>query len=193
MKLTSYIKSYECPQEPVEGAIKLFEMCKDMDFVVPGKIGMGDVDKAIKDSEDVYVESLPIGEDILRYEFGMDDYVKHINEACQDYLDSVHLGYYQMRMLGLPQIQHYSPGGGYFQEHIDSYSNSTCNRIIGYITYLNTVDNGGGTQFPYMNHTEQAVSGKTIFFPSGVTHIHKGVVAPDEDKYILVGWFGSSC
>ena len=96
-------------------------------------------------------------------------------------------------MLGLPQIQHYPPNGGYFQEHIDSYSNSTCNRIIGYITYLNTVDNGGGTHFPHMDHTEQAVAGKTIFFPSGVTHAHKGVVAPDEDKYILVGWYGPSC
>ena len=190
MNLTSYVRSYECPQETVEGAIKLFDMCKDMDFVVPGKVGMGVVDKTMKDSEDVYLESLPMFD---LHEFGMDYYLKHIEESCQDYLDSVHLGYYQLRMLGLPQIQHYPPGGGYFQEHIDSYSNSTCNRIIGYITYLNTVDNGGGTQFPHMDHTEQAVAGKTIFFPSGVTHPHKGVVAPDEDKYILVGWLGSSC
>ena len=51
MKLTSYIKSYECPQETLEGAIELFEMCKDMDFVVPGKIGLGTVDKTVKDSE----------------------------------------------------------------------------------------------------------------------------------------------
>ena len=190
MNLTSYIRSYECPQETVEGAMKLFEMCKDMDFVVPGRVGLGTVDKTIKDSEDVYIESLPM---FAHHEFGMDAFVKHIEEACQDYLDNIHLGYYRLRRLGLPQIQHYPPGGGYFQEHIDSYSNSTCNRIIGYITYLNTVDNGGGTNFPYMDHTEQAVAGKTIIFPSGVTHPHKGVVAPDEDKYILVGWFGSSC
>ena len=134
MKLTSYIRSYECPPEPIEGALKLFEMCKDMDFVVTGKIGMGDVDKTIKDSEDVYIESLPIGEHVLRHEFGMEHYVNHINEACQDYLDSVHLGYYQMRMLGLPQIQHYSPGGGYHQEHIDSYSNSTCTVSYTHLT-----------------------------------------------------------
>ena len=49
MKLTSYIKSYECPQKTIEGALELFEMCKDMDFIVPGKIGMGTVDKTIKD------------------------------------------------------------------------------------------------------------------------------------------------
>ena len=190
MKLTSYIRSYDCPQETVEGAIELFEMCKDMDFVVPGKVGMGVVDKAIKDSEDVYIESLPMFVQDYRW---LRDYVKHIYEACQDYLDSVHLNYYQLQLLGLPQIQHYPPNGGYFQEHIDSYSHTTSTRIVGYITYLNTIDNGGGTQFPYMNHTEQAVSGKTIFFPSGVTHAHKGVVAPDEDKYILVGWCGPSC
>ena len=51
MKLTSYIRSYECPQETIEGAIELFGMCKDMDFTVPGKVGMGDVDKTIKDEE----------------------------------------------------------------------------------------------------------------------------------------------
>ena len=60
MNLTSYIRSYECPQKTVEGAMKLFEMCKDMDFVVQGKVGMGTVDKTIKDSEDVYIESLPM-------------------------------------------------------------------------------------------------------------------------------------
>ena len=59
MKLTSYIRSYECPPEPIEGALKLFEMCKDMDFVVPGKIGMGDVDKTIKDSCLLYTSPSP--------------------------------------------------------------------------------------------------------------------------------------
>ena len=83
MNLTSYIRSYECPQETVEGAIKLFEMCKDMDFVVPGKVGMGDVDKTIKDSEDVYLESLPM---FPLHEFGMDLQitvaVSSVNVAC---------------------------------------------------------------------------------------------------------------
>ena len=72
MQLTSYIKSYECPQETIEGALELFEMCKEMDFIVPGKIGMGTVDKTIKDSEDVYIESLPT---FTHHEFGMDCFV----------------------------------------------------------------------------------------------------------------------
>jgi hypothetical protein len=80
MKLTSYIRSYECPQETVEGAIKLFDMCKDMDFVVPGKVGMGVVDKTMKDSEDVYIESLPMFD---LHEFGMDYYIKHIEELAK--------------------------------------------------------------------------------------------------------------
>ena len=78
MKLTSYIRSYECPQETVEGGIELFKMCKDMDFVVPGKIGMGTVDKTIKDSEDVYLESLPM---FAAHEFGIDLYVDHIKDC----------------------------------------------------------------------------------------------------------------
>ena len=81
MKLTSYIKSYECPQKTIEGALELFEMCKDMDFIVPGKIGLGTVDKTIKDSEDVYIESLPM---FAHHEFGMDNYVKHIIKACKE-------------------------------------------------------------------------------------------------------------
>ena len=90
MNLTSYIRSYECPQKTVEGAMKLFEMCKDMDFVVQGKVGMGTVDKTIKDSEDVYIESLPM---FAHHEFGMDAFVKHIEEACQDYLDNIPVSY----------------------------------------------------------------------------------------------------
>ena len=62
-------------------------------------------------------------------------------------------------------------------------------RVVAWITYLNTVTDGGGTHFVYQNHTVEARKGKTVLFPPGYTHLHHGVVSPTQEKYIVTGWF----
>ena len=62
-------------------------------------------------------------------------------------------------------------------------------RVVAWITYLNTVKEGGGTHFLYQDYTVQPIKGKTVLFPAGYTHRHKGVTAPKETKYIVTGWF----
>ena len=38
-------------------------------------------------------------------------------------------------------------------------------------------------------HLLKAEAGKCVIWPSGWTHMHRGIVAPDETKYITTGWF----
>ena len=57
------------------------------------------------------------------------------------------------------------------------------------VLLLNTVDDGGETEFFYQQYKCKAVKGKTVIWPADWTHTHRGIVAPTEDKYIITGWY----
>ena len=63
------------------------------------------------------------------------------------------------------------------------------NRHLVWMTYLNDIEEGGGTDFLHQDYTVKPKKGKTVIWPSDWTYTHKGQVAPNEDKYIITGWF----
>jgi prolyl 4-hydroxylase len=57
------------------------------------------------------------------------------------------------------------------------------------MTYLNGVDDEGGTDFYYQRLRMRAKKGATLIWPVDWTHMHRGVVSPTQEKYIVTGWF----
>ena len=57
------------------------------------------------------------------------------------------------------------------------------------MTYLNDVKVGGETEFKYQNLKIKPKKGLSLIWPTDFTHVHKGIVAPKEDKWIVTGWF----
>jgi hypothetical protein len=55
--------------------------------------------------------------------------------------------------------------------------------------YLNTVDDGGETEFRYLGHTEKAEKGKLVIWPPDFTHAHRGIPSLTQEKYIFTGWY----
>jgi len=87
-------------------------------------------------------------------------------------------------------MQWYPPGAGFKQWHCEVACNPEPERGLRHLvfmTYLNTVEDGG-TEFQYQNLTLDAVQGRTVIWPSMWTHFHRGVVSQTRDKYILTGW-----
>ena len=62
------------------------------------------------------------------------------------------------------------------------------NRLLNVQLYLNTVNEGGETEFLYEQRREKAVQGKLLIYPSSMTHIHRGNTPLSNEKYILNGW-----
>ena len=85
-------------------------------------------------------------------------------------------------------IQHYKPNEGYRAFHFERGGVNTIRRHLVFQTYLNTVEDGGQTEFLYQQYKCKAVKGKTIIWPVDWTHTHRGIVSPTEDKYIVTGW-----
>ena len=87
-------------------------------------------------------------------------------------------------------IQHYKPTEGYRTFHCERTSKVLdMMRYLVFQTYLNTVEDGGETEFFYQQYKCKAVKGKTLIWPVDWTHTHRGIVSPTEDKYIITGWF----
>jgi hypothetical protein len=85
--------------------------------------------------------------------------------------------------------KYYPPTGGYKAYHCERISKHTQNRCLVWMMYLNTVEKEGGTEFKYYNHIEKAEKGKVVLWPTDFTHTHRGLVAPEEEKIIMTGWY----
>ena len=87
------------------------------------------------------------------------------------------------------KIQKYEPGEAYFGWHSESTGlEDSRDRILVYSTFLNTVKNGGETEFFYQKEKIKPRQGTTILFPAFWTHAHRGKFST-ETKYIITGWY----
>ena len=86
------------------------------------------------------------------------------------------------------RVQKTVPGGGYHLWHCDNGNMYTSRRIMVMNLFLNTVEEGGETEFLYQQKRIPAVQGSMILFPSAWTHVHRGNPPLSGDKYILTAW-----
>ena len=135
--------------------------------------------------QDVLKNNLYIGSDIIK------EYASELEVFLKDYIKcfgySNNVGPFAVKEE--INIQHYKPNDGYRIFHFERCNSSTTYRHLFFITYLNTVEDGGGTEFFYQDRVCKSVKGKTIIAPSDWTHTHRGIISPTEDKYIMTGWF----
>lgn len=89
-----------------------------------------------------------------------------------------------------PRIQRYNPGQSFSRPHCENVGTAeSIHRHFAYMTYLNDIQDGGGTEFLNQQITTPAITGLTLIWPAHWTHYHRGIVAPTEVKYIITGWF----
>ena len=72
--------------------------------------------------------------------------------------------------------------------HSDGMDPGLRYRFVSAVLYLNTVRQGGETEFLYQKRKIAAQEGSVVLFPSGWTHIHRGCPPRSNPKYVLVTW-----
>jgi hypothetical protein len=181
-----YIKYNSLSSEICDDLIRLFET--DLSYmVVPGVTANNSVSD-IKQTLDLKIqrEHNPYDDDIF----------KELNLNINYYFNSI-ITRYRMNIIGLSnlndsgfQIQKYIRETGQYKYHND-FTHSKINnqmRMITFLWYLNTVDEGGETEFFNGRIKIKPEKGKLILFPSTWTYIHRGNMPISSDKYILTGW-----
>jgi prolyl 4-hydroxylase len=136
------------------------------------------------------------------FSYGDNDVLDGVIEALSD-------------MCGLPptrleplNVQRYEPGQEY-KPHYDAFlldemgempkssrTKEAGNRCTTIVCYLNTVANGGGTVFPVLGFSVQAVQGRVLMFGSldenKLVHpssLHMGLPPEEGDKWIITLFF----
>ena len=80
------------------------------------------------------------------------------------------------------------PGAGYHDWHFESMELVSASRVTVVQLYLNTINEGGETEFLYMNKRIPAVEGRVVIFPSSYPYTHRGNPPIGQTKYILTTW-----
>lgn len=91
-------------------------------------------------------------------------------------------GFYQVR------IQKTEPGGGFHNWHFENYDAVTCPRVVTWMLYLNDIEEGGETEFLYLNKRIKPAAGRLVIWPASYTHTHRGNPPLTGSKYIITSW-----
>ena len=121
-----------------------------------------------------------------------EDYCRELLKVTEEYKKLYPLCSQDLNMWGFtrPRIQRYDPNKFYSQLHCENTGvDIFIDRHLAYMTYVNDIRSGGGTEFIHQNLITPAEKGLTIIWPAGWTHYHRGVVSETETKYIITGWF----
>ena len=86
-------------------------------------------------------------------------------------------------------LQKYKPKEGYFAKHCERTGPITIHRHLVFMTYLNTIKEGGETEFYYQKLKIKPETGLTLIWSCDWTFTHRGIASPTETKYITTGWF----
>lgn len=185
-----FIEEFQIDTEICDNLIALHKKCHKLGIVQKGTFGSEEgpvVDNTKKDSYDLGLVTVP---DNLLEQYQMDAYYDALRNCFDQYVAK----YSALEKIGpyvigeSPIIQLYEPGGGFKMEHFERTGWETTTRFLVWMTYLNDVNDGGGTRFKYQNLETVARKGKTLIWPADFTHTHAGIVSKTEKKYIITGW-----
>ena len=178
--METFIKEFNFSEEDMHLCDDLIEYHKNnMEYKNLGKsIGANEMKK----STDVTVFPASQNPSIMMYRKLLFGYMREYNTAYDNPLA-------ELTIADGFNIQHYKPGEGYLNWHSERSVHLTHQRALTFMTYLNDVEDGGGTEFKYQGLRHNAKKGKTLIWPSDFTHTHRGQKSETQEKYITTGWF----
>jgi len=187
-----HIRKNALSKDVCESFIDSFE--KRTDLQKAGNFGSNNstpIDSKIKESTDITFHPRMMTDP----DFGAvlnENLIPTLKNGLDDYERYYYVGMENISEIDLSihfNMQKYEPGGGYKVFHCERAGNQFFYRTLAWMIYLNDVEVGGETEFFYQQHFERAEMGKLAIWPSDFTHVHRGLIAPHETKYILTGWF----
>ena len=91
-------------------------------------------------------------------------------------------------------MQKYKKGEGHYNSaHVEALNGfppgeGRSYRILTSMFYLNDVEEGGETKFPYSNLSFKPKAGTFLCWPAGWPWVHLGATPLSSDKYIVTSW-----
>ena len=179
-------------------AIEWFEKYKEIQ--APGVCSSGykgGVFEDTKKSTDINVRIVDLKCNMFRMEENENFFIPIFEQLKDLYLDYgkkyktlLEMGN-ETEIMPVFNMQKYVDGGHFKKHHFESSSRLTRHRVLVWMIYLNDVEKGGETVFPYVGKRFKPKKGQMLIWPAEFTHTHAGEeVLKGHDKYIMTGWIG---
>ena len=81
---------------------------------------------------------------------------------------------------------------GYHAWHYERATPATIDRLLAYMTYLEAPTKGGETEFLHQSLRIEPIVGRTLIWPAGFTHMHRGNPPLEGEKMYITGWFNAA-
>jgi hypothetical protein len=120
------------------------------------------------------------------------EYFKFLHKCIKCYLKR-----YEVRFTGalyndIFKIHKVRKTEGYHSWHCEKADPANLDRVIVYMTYLEIPKKGGETEFLHQSLRIEPIVGRTLIWPAGYTHMHRGNPPLDGEKMYITGWLHSA-
>ena len=102
------------------------------------------------------------------------EFLPKIKEYVDDYLKKFSVLGQEKLLIYDTKAKKIPIGGGFHSWHYENTGLQVSARKLVIHLYLNTIEEGGETEFLYINKRVKAEQGRLIIFPAAFTHTHRG-------------------
>ena len=119
------------------------------------------------------------------------EYFKFLQECFQRYLEKYSIEFNGVVYNDAFKIHKVRKTEGYHKWHYERNGFDNMNRMMAYMTYLEVPKTGGETEFLHQSLRIEPIVGRTLIWPAGYTHMHRGLMPLDGEKMYITGWFNA--
>jgi hypothetical protein len=116
-------------------------------------------------------------------------YFKFLEECFRCYIKKYNFRFNGQISTDVFKIHKVKKSEGYHSWHYESAAPHNINRIATYMTYLEAPTKGGETEFLHQSIRVEPTIGRTLIWPAGFTHLHRGNPPIEGEKMYITGWF----
>jgi len=116
-------------------------------------------------------------------------YFKFLRECAARYVERYSIKFGGSIYNDIFKIHKVRKSEGFHQWHYEKADADSLDRIMAYMTYLEVPKKGGETEFLHQSLRIEPIVGRTLIWPAGYTHMHRGLMPLDGEKMYITGWF----
>jgi len=116
-------------------------------------------------------------------------YFDYLNKCVKCYLQTYDINFKGILFNDVFKIHKVRKSEGFHEWHHERATPENAHRIMAYLTYLEVPEEGGETEFLHQSLRLDPIVGRTLIWPAGYTHMHRGNPPLVGEKMYIDGWF----
>ena len=117
------------------------------------------------------------------------EYFNFLQECLKSYMEKYAIQYHGPIFNDIFKVHKVRQTEGYHVWHYEKSVYKHLDRLLAYMTYIEVPKEGGETEFLHQSLRVDPIVGRTLIWPAGFTHMHRGNPPLDGEKMYITGWF----